>query len=268
MHTDGTIPADNPFAGSRVYSYGHRNTQGMCKMPNGNIYLSEHGPTTDDEFQRLIPGANYGWPDVHGFCDTPGEISFCASNTVQEPIAVWTPTIAPSDIVYYSNPAFPEFNGKILMTLLKDERIKALELNATGTALQSETDYLVDTYGRLRDICIGPNQEIYVATNNNAAASLIVIRPPSSVGLAEQGVSGIEVYPTAVTNILTISLGQEVLAPMEIQIVDMAGRVIYEQELNLELTEMDITKLIQGYYWVYIAKNEEPVYRVEIFKGN
>jgi glucose/arabinose dehydrogenase len=109
LHLDGSIPDDNPFPANPVYSLGHRNAQGLYLASNGIIYSSEHGPSTDDELNIIEPGRNYGWPDVHGFCDLPAEITFCDENNVKEPLEAWTPTIATSDIVYYDHDAIPEW---------------------------------------------------------------------------------------------------------------------------------------------------------------
>ena len=165
INLDGTIPADNPFSGSPVYSFGHRNPQGLFYGPNGILYSSEHGPSNDDEFNIIEAGRNYGWPDVRGFCDLPAEITFCAANDVVEPLQAWTPTIATSDIVYYNHPAIPEWQDHILLTTLKNKRLYVLELDETGTMVLGENQYFQDFWGRLRDVCIGPNGEIYLATN-------------------------------------------------------------------------------------------------------
>ena len=190
INLDGTIPADNPMAGNPVFSLGHRNVQGLLLHPNGKIYMSEHGASTDDEFQVAEMGRNYGWPNVEGFCNSSNEQTFCTANNVKEPLLVWTPTIAPSDLVFYQNAAFPEFNNKILMTVLKDKKLIAMQLNETGTAVLSQTHYLTNQYGRLRDICVGAQKEIYLATNGSSWSntnpnthSIIVIRPPNDLGI-------------------------------------------------------------------------------------
>ena len=102
FNIDGSIPTDNPIPGNPVWSWGHRNAQGLVMAPNGHIYSSEHGPTTDDEFNILEMNSNYGWPEVHGFCDNPNENNYCNSTPVNEPLYAWTPTIAPSDIISVS----------------------------------------------------------------------------------------------------------------------------------------------------------------------
>lgn len=165
INLDGTIPADNPISGSYVYSWGHRNAQGMVFAPNGTLYSSEHGPTTDDEVNIITQSGNYGWPTVAGYCDSPPENSFCADSGVTEPIFAWTPTIAPGDLTYYDHPAIPEWQGSLLLTILKNKQLIELELNAAGEVVTNTNIYLNNQYGRLRDILVGPNGEVYIATN-------------------------------------------------------------------------------------------------------
>jgi len=206
MNLDGSIPSDNPNPNSYVYSFGHRNAQGIAVGPLGKMYLSEHGASTDDEFQLLEINRNYGWPSVEGFCDLSGEITFCTANNVKEPLTVWTPTIAPSDIFFYDNPGFPEFHNRMLLTVLKDKKIIAIELSADGEAYIGEDHYLTNQFGRLRDICVGPNKEIYLATNgaswsntNPNTHEIIRLDPPgTSSAQYDAGVSSASLDETAV----------------------------------------------------------------------
>ncbi|RZL17272.1 MAG: PQQ-dependent sugar dehydrogenase, partial [Pedobacter sp.] len=102
LNLDGSIPADNPTAGNAMWTWGHRNAQGLV-FANGRLYSSEHGPNADDEINIITKGRNYGWPNVEGKCNSGGELPFCGTNNVMEPIMTWTPTIAPSGMEYYNN---------------------------------------------------------------------------------------------------------------------------------------------------------------------
>ncbi|MBJ04350.1 MAG: glucose dehydrogenase [Flavobacteriales bacterium] len=164
----GGIPADNPINNSYVWSWGHRNAQGLELAPNGLIYSSEHGPQNDDELNILEPNRNYGWPNVNGFCDGFSEQSFCQLNNVVEPLQAWTPTIAPSDIIWYDHPSIPEFQNTLLMTVLKNKMLVKFEFSQDGTQLLNTTEYFNYEWGRLRDICISPDGKIYLATNGNS----------------------------------------------------------------------------------------------------
>ena len=256
LKTDGSIPADNPITNSYVYSFGHRNAQGMMLHPNGKVYISEHGASTDDEFQILYAGRNYGWPNVEGFCDTPGEQTFCTSNNVVEPLVAWSPTIAPSDMVYYSNAAFPEFHDAILMTVLKDKKVIALKLNAAGDSVISQTHYLTNTFQRLRDICIGNNKEIYLATNGaswsntNPNTHLIVrLTPPvSTSGLNEIQNNSIKIYPNPFNEFITIESIDT--SDLFIQINDLSGRNCLNKRINSNLQRIDVSSLVKGVYIV------------------
>ncbi len=98
LNLDGSIPEDNPFPGSYVWTWGHRNAQGLVISPDGIMYSSEHGPANDDELNIIEKGRNYGWPEVEGFCDGEFENQVCADSNVFEPIAAWTPTLAVAGI--------------------------------------------------------------------------------------------------------------------------------------------------------------------------
>lgn len=151
-----------------VYSLGHRNAQGLVLHPNGKLYSSEHGPSSDDEVNIIQSGKNYGWPAVKGKIDTPNEQTFAASTEVIESIFEWTPTIAPSDLVYYTGNRIPEWTNKLLMTVLKDQRIIALTLNSDGTAITNEEVFFNGKFGRLRDIAVSPQGRVFIATNGNS----------------------------------------------------------------------------------------------------
>jgi aldose sugar dehydrogenase len=164
MNLDGSVPADNPFPNSLVYSFGHRNAQGLVQLPNGLIYSSEHGPDTDDEINIIEKGGNYGWNQVKGAID-PSEKDFADKNKVIPSITQWTPTIAPSDLVWYDKDKLPSLKNKLLMTILKDMNLVAFTLSADGKQIISSKAYFHHTWGRLRDICVSPDGRVFIATN-------------------------------------------------------------------------------------------------------
>ncbi|WP_247236557.1 PQQ-dependent sugar dehydrogenase [Telluribacter sp. SYSU D00476] len=166
LNLDGTIPADNPIKGSPVWSWGHRNPQGMTYGRNGNLYISEHGDAIEDEINLIGKGLNYGWPRVEGYCDTPGEEPFCDSIAVEEPLKAWTPTIAPAGLDFYGSTRIPEWKNTLILTTLKDCSIRILKLNRAGTAVIDEKVFLKGVYGRIRDICVSPEGDIYLSTSN------------------------------------------------------------------------------------------------------
>jgi len=243
---DGSIPANNPISGSYVYTMGHRNSQGICALPNGKIVISEHGPSTDDEFQVLEAGKNYGWPLIYGFCDETFENTPCATGLYQEPMKAWTPTIATSDLVYYQNPAFPEWDNRVLMVTLNGQRVVAMELNAQTTAVVDEDQYFFAQFGRLRDIAIGPNKEIYIATNSGSNP-IIRITPPNTVGITELEYPKPLFIPNPAKSFIRLSSNNKA---ERVAILDLNGNIVLDLA-NVEFgTQIDISKLASGTYSV------------------
>jgi glucose/arabinose dehydrogenase len=172
MNLDGSVPADNPFPGSLVWSYGHRNPQGLVMVGNDRLFSSEHGDNTDDELNVIEPGRNYGHPQVRGFCDTPEEIQYCERHLVTTPLWAWSPTFAVAGIAYYDHAAIPEWQNSILITSLKNfyrkqgRRLQVLRLNQAGDGVVAVRDYLVNTFGRLREVMVAPDGRIFLFTSN------------------------------------------------------------------------------------------------------
>jgi glucose/arabinose dehydrogenase len=165
---DGSAAPGNPF-GTRVYSVGHRNPQGIAFAPNGTLYISEHGPGDNDEVNRLQAGRNFGWPNVRGFCDGDAggsEQSFCQANNVVEPLAAWSPTIATAGLAYYDHTLIPGWRGSLLLGTLKDETLYRLVLSSDGARITTQETLFRGQYGRLRAVLVGPDGVVYVGTSN------------------------------------------------------------------------------------------------------
>jgi aldose sugar dehydrogenase len=264
MNQDGSIPANNPYGSdSYVYASGFRNTQGMVLLDNGRIFLSEHGPNTDDEFMELLPGRNYGWPNVHGFCTTTSEIQFCADSNVVEPLIAWTPTIAPSDLIYYKNPFFPEWDGKFLMTVLKDRMLVAIEMNEDMDEVLSETWHLTNMFGRLRDICIGPDKEIYLATNgpfwsNSQPNTHTIVRLKpivSETNIHDLVMPKIILYPNPSTGSFKIAASQSGTVFNQVVVRDLTGRVVANYSNIASNAEIQLNNTPAGIYFVEVEVN-------------
>ena len=166
---DGDPAPGNPF-GSRVYSYGHRNTQGMVFHPEtGALYISEHGPRDNDEVSRVEMGEDHGWPTVHGFCDgdSDGEREYCRTNRVVEALEVWTPTVGISGADYYGADLIPRWKGSLLVTSLRGETFFRLQLSADGRSVVRTEGLYRGEFGRLRDVLVGPDGAVYIATSNH-----------------------------------------------------------------------------------------------------
>ncbi len=249
---DGSIPSDNPIPGSYVYTMGHRNSQGICALPNGRIIISEHGPTTDDELSVLEPGKNYGWPLIHGFCDEPFEDDPCATGLYQEPIHNWTPTIATSDILFYQNEFFPEWDHRVLMVTLNGQRLVAMELNGDESAVLDEDQYFLNQFGRLRDIAVGPDKEIYIATNTgNNGHPIIRITPPDFTGISEWEEGSVSLSPNPVQNEVKIHLKHDL--PVDLKVFDVNGQLIKVYDQVVSNQTIDVSSFGSGTYILEIT---------------
>lgn len=162
INPDGTIPDDNPFPNSPVYSLGHRNPQGIDWDPNtGTLVEVEHGPSGEkgfahDEINIILAGKNYGWPEIVGEQK---------DSRYQSPLShSGDETWAPSGASFYTGDN-PELNGKFLVATLRGNHLKILDIDFEEEKIISEKRILED-YGRLRDVAIGPDQNIYVLTSN------------------------------------------------------------------------------------------------------
>lgn len=165
---DGQPAPGNPF-GTLVYSFGHRNPQGIVFHPTtGALYVAEHGPRDNDEVSRVEMGGNHGWPEVHGFCDgdTSGEEAYCRRNDVVEPLSAWTPTVGLSGADYYDDDRIPGWKGSLLVTSLRGVTLYRLSLSTDGASVAEREALFAGEYGRLRDVLVGPDGEVYLATSN------------------------------------------------------------------------------------------------------
>lgn len=147
MELDGSVPPDNPTAGSLVYSMGHRNPQGIAWDSSGELWAAEFGQDTWDELNLIQPGGNYGWPIVEGIGNDPRFIN---------PVYEWpTDDASPSGLAYTSNTFF--------LAALRGQRLWAIYPTSAST---SAVDWFTGEYGRLRDVAPGPDGTLWVLTNN------------------------------------------------------------------------------------------------------
>jgi glucose/arabinose dehydrogenase len=159
IEPDGSVPPDNPFPGSPVYSYGHRNVEGLAWDADGQLYASEFGQDTWDEVNRIEAGENYGWPEIEG---RGGE-----DEGYVDPITVWpTSEASPSGAEIMVDGAIPQWEGDLFVTALRGERLWHLELNDEGeiTSRQKMFDGQV---GRMRDVAQAPDGSLWVSTSNH-----------------------------------------------------------------------------------------------------
>jgi glucose/arabinose dehydrogenase len=171
LNDDGTIPADNPFAGRRgylpeVFSLGHRNAQGLAVRPgSGQLWLTEHGPRGGDEVNIVKPGADYGWPlTTYGVAYSGARIAESPTAPgIEPPMLHWTPSIAPSGLEFYTGNAFPAWRGDLLAGSLIGQKLVRIRLSGDTVAGQ---DILLDgQLGRIRDVRVGPDGLVYLLTD-------------------------------------------------------------------------------------------------------
>jgi glucose/arabinose dehydrogenase len=166
LDLEGSVPADNPL-GSPVWSWGHRNGQGLVVHPvTGVIYETEHGPGDNDEVNIIQRGRNYGWPDVHGACDDATERDFCRQHQVVEPLTSWTPTVAISGADLYLSDRMPALKNSLLATSLNGRTLWKMKLSDDGARITTRAAILSGVYGRLRDVLVAPNGDVYICTSN------------------------------------------------------------------------------------------------------
>lgn len=168
LNDDGSVPADNPFTGQsnarqEIWSYGHRNSQGMDWQPgSGLMFQTEHGPSGfdgpggGDEVNIVEKGKNYGWPTIHHRQTAPG---------LESPVLEYTPACAPASGTFYRGSAYPQFKNNFFFGCLRGERLIRVVLN--GRAVVSQQDLLAKKYGRIREVAEGPDGLLYFSTSNH-----------------------------------------------------------------------------------------------------
>lgn len=160
LEENGTVPADNPFikndtALHEIWTYGHRNPQGMAFQPGTNyLFSSEHGPTGGDEINLIARGNNYGWPVIHHRNSQHG---------MMMPLMEFTPSIGPAEALFYSGKAFPFLKGHLLVACMRGEAILDVELK--NNKISSYNFLLKNKFGRIRALAEGPDGFLYFSTS-------------------------------------------------------------------------------------------------------
>ena len=204
INSDGTIPDDNPFLNSPIYSLGHRNPQGIDWDESGNLVATEHGPSgwrgvAHDEINVIIPGTNYGWPDIIG--DE-------TANGLQKPILhTGDDTWAPSGAEFYYGDKISEWTGKYFVATLRGSHLHMIEFDLENNLVLSHKKLFQEEFGRLRDVQTGPDGLLYVLTSNQDGRGfpntnddkILRIAPINEINSFEECVKGgnpiMESYP-------------------------------------------------------------------------
>jgi glucose/arabinose dehydrogenase len=181
---DGSTPPDNPFveeddAGQTIYSYGHRNVQGVAVHPEtGALWVAEHGPMGGDELNLIEPGGNYGWPVVSygmNYEGTPVGDGVPRAEGLVEPRYYWDPVIAPGGIAFYDGAAFPEWSGDLLIAGLTAHAIVRVALD--GDTVVGEEWLLRGEHGRVRDVAIDADGAVLAVTDDAEDGALLRLAP-------------------------------------------------------------------------------------------
>jgi glucose/arabinose dehydrogenase len=178
IRPDGSVPPDNPFvsrtgAKPEIWSYGHRNSQGAAINPQtGKLWEHEHGPRGGDEINIPEAGKNYGWPVIGYGIDYSGAKIHDSTQKagMEQPIKYWVPSIAPSGMAFYTGELFPAWRGSLFVGALAGQILVRLELK--GDTIGSEERLLRTLNERIRDVRMGPDGALWLATDNSAGRIL------------------------------------------------------------------------------------------------
>ena len=181
LHDDGRVPDDNPFVDRKgampeIFTYGHRNPQGLALHPEtGELWAHEHGPQGGDELNIIRKGNNYGWPEITYGINYDNTIitEDTAKAGMQQPVVYWRPSIAPCGMTFVTGDEYPAWKGNVLVGSLKFQYLVRCELEGEKVVHQEK---LLEGYGRVRHVHQGPDGYIYVALEGTG---LIVKLVPS-----------------------------------------------------------------------------------------
>jgi glucose/arabinose dehydrogenase len=175
---DGKVPPGNPFIGRpgalpEIWSYGHRNPQGLAFDAQHRLWDIEHGPRGGDKLDLIKAGKNYGWPViVHGI-DYPGMpigAGITEKPGMEQPRYYWDPDIAPTGLAFYTGALFPKWKHSVFTGALRGMMLDRLEI--AGTTVVAEEPLLLDLHDRVRDVRVGPEGALYVLTGNGKLLKL------------------------------------------------------------------------------------------------
>ena len=178
LKDDGTIPEDNPFintpeAKKAIYSYGHRNPQGMVKHPiTGAIWVHEHGPQGGDEINIVQEGKNFGWPVISYGINYSGTsfTDITEKEGMEQPFFYWVPSIAPSGMTFVTSDIYPDWKGDLLVGSLKFSYLERLVIEDEKVVKREK---LLDGMGRVRNVRQGPDGYIYAGIEGKGIVKII-----------------------------------------------------------------------------------------------
>lgn len=180
LNDDGSVPTDNPFVGEpnalpEIWSYGHRNPQGIILAADGRVLENEHGPAGGDEINEIKRGANYGWPTVTYALDySGGRVSpYEAFEGTEQSLVHFTPSIAPSGFAQYAGEVFPDWQGDLFVSALALQHVRHIDMAQDGT-LGEQRELFGELNVRFRDVRVGPDETLYLLTEEAGTDSRIL----------------------------------------------------------------------------------------------
>lgn len=184
LRLDGTVPTDNPSFGGKampeIWSYGHRNAQGIAYDPEHHrLWLNEHGPRGGDEINLVQPGGNYGWPVVSHGMEYWGPVAVGqgkAKAGMVDPVKVYIPSIAPGSLLLYTGEAFPAWRGNLFSGALRMTHLNRVVLDEAGSPLREER-LLEELAERIRAVIQSPEGWLYLSTDSGR---ILRLRPAGS----------------------------------------------------------------------------------------
>jgi glucose/arabinose dehydrogenase len=188
LNDDGSVPTDNPFVGQEgalpeIWSYGHRNPQGLIVDPaTGTVYSHEHGPKGGDEVNIIEKGKNYGWPIITYGVDYSGAVisPFTERDGLEQPVVHYVPSIAPSGFTMYDGDQFPAWQGDLFIGALAFKEVRRIDLDENGN-FGAQEKLFTELDERIRDVRTGPDGFMYLMTDasrsSDSNAKVIRVRP-------------------------------------------------------------------------------------------
>ncbi len=188
LHDDGSVPDDNPFVAQpgvlpEIWSYGHRNPQGLLVHPEtGDLWANEHGPQGGDELNLIQPGRNFGWPVIgYGVNYRSGTAIHAGTHGegMESPAHFWVPSIATSGLIVYTGDRFPAWKGSFFTGGMSGQQLARLTPSVDQPPRIEQEETLVYGIGRVRDVRQGPDGYIYLAVEHRGGPSQVVRLEPA-----------------------------------------------------------------------------------------
>ncbi len=233
LHDDGRIPEDNPFVGQKdakeaIFSYGHRNPQGMAVNPRtGQIWVHEHGPRGGDEINPVTKAVNYGWPVITYGINYSGTTitEETARDGMQQPLYYWVPSIAPSGMAFVTSDVYPELKGQLVVGSLKFQYLELLTLTQDDKVAKREK--LLDGIGRVRSVRQGPDGYIYVGIDGKGILKMVSGSSKKATSEKETKTEKTETVSEETTEKETTFTKASSVAKKEIEASFQRGKAVY-----------------------------------------